>query len=113
MSTFKPVENPIFTQPLQDPIKLYGAPINEVSLREPRAGDILRVGNPVEYDPRFEPAKIGFNEGKSFAMLERLSGIPVNILEQMTTNDFAACCWGMARFFIPGLSTKPVEPPAT
>ena len=113
MSNFKPTENPVFTLTLQDPITLYKEPISEIGLREPRAGDILRVGNPVEYDPRFEPPRIGFNEAKAFAMLEVLSGIPVNILAQITTNDFASCCWGMARFFIPGLSTKPVEPPAT
>ncbi len=110
--TFKPVENPVFTLDLQRPIQYLGVPIKTVAIRAPTAGDIFRVGNPVRYDMRDN--SIEFDDGKAFTMLSRLSGIPVDgSLEHMTTNDAVSCFWGFAGFFIPGLSMKPREQPAS
>ncbi len=117
--TFKPVESPAFTIDLQRPIQYLGVQISEIAVREPTAGDLFRVGNPVKYDARDN--SIEFDETKAFLMLSRLSGIAIEgSLERMTTNDAVSCFWGLARFFIPGLramppqsSPKPLEQPAS
>lgn len=99
--------------PLQKPIpNMEGALINEISFREPTAGDILRHGNPVRYDPRFDPPKIEFNEKSAFDMMYALSGVPVACLSRMAPNDAVTAMWAIARFFIPGLQTKQPKPPA-
>jgi hypothetical protein len=111
---FTPVENPVWKHKLAEKIQYLGEDIYEIAIREPRAGDIFRVGNPVKYDLRFDPPEIEFDEDKAFKMLSRLSGIPVEgSLERMTSNDAVSCFWGMAGFFIPGLSPKQSEQPAS
>lgn len=111
--TFKPVENPVFVHQLERPIQYLGDTITELAVREPTAGDIFRSGNPVKYDLRFDPPSIEFDDAKAFAMLSRLSGVPIEgSLERMSSNDAISCFWGIARFFIPGLSTKRPEQPA-
>lgn len=105
--TFKPVDNPFFTLQLEQPIQYLGEPISEVAFREPGTGDILRVGIPVKYDPSGE-RQIEFDERKALAMLSRLSGLPVEgTLERMLPNDTVSAMWSIARFFIPGLRTRP------
>lgn len=112
--SFTPVENPVFTHKLSKPIQYLGEPISEIALREPTAGDVFRVGNPVTFDIREENPAIEFNEEKAFKMVSRLSGIPIEgSLERMTSNDAIACFWGMASFFVPGLWPKQGEQPAS
>lgn len=109
--SFTPVQNPAVTYRLQKPIQYIGEPIEELAIREPTAGDVFRVGNPVKYDLREEQPAIEFDEQKAIAMLSRLTGIPVDgSLDRMTSNDAVGSFWAIARFFIPGLSTKPGEP---
>lgn len=67
--TFKPVENPIFTYTLNRNIQYLGQEISEIALREPTAGDVFRVGNPVKYDVRLAPPSLEFDEDKAFKML--------------------------------------------
>lgn len=105
--TFKPVENPVHIIALEQPIQYLGDRISEIAIREPTAGDILRVGNPVKFDP-FADRHTEFDERKAFAMLSRLSGLPVEgTLDRMLPNDAVNAMWALARFFIPGLRTKP------
>ena len=108
--SFEPVKNPVLTIELERPIQFLGEPVAKVALKEPSAGDILRVGTPVlKFD--FEDGSVVFDERKGFAMLSRLSGLPVEgTLEFMTSNDAMNCLHGIARFFIPGLRTRPAEP---
>ena len=114
MAEWKPVENPAFILKLSKPIQYLGAEISEIAAREPTAGDVFRVGNPVKYDPRFDPPRIEFDEPKAFLMLSRLTGIPIEgSLERMSSGDAVDCFWGMARFFIPGLSARPAEQPVS
>lgn len=111
--TFKSVENPIFTHPLEKKIQYLGEEISEIAMREPTGGDVFRVGNPIKYDLRFDPPKLEFDEEKSMKMVSRLSGIPIEgSLERMTSADTIACFWGIAGFFIPGLSSRQDGQPA-
>lgn len=112
MSKWKPVDDPAVVVQLERPIRAFTETLSELALREPNAGDILRAGSPVDYDPRFNPPKISINEPKAFAMLERLSGVPSASLERMTSNDMTQCFWSIARFFLPELRTTSVAPPA-
>lgn len=111
--SFQPVKDPILTVDLEKPIQFLGEPIASIAIREPNAGDIFRVGNPVaKFD--FEDGSVEFDEKKAFVMLSRLSGLPIEgSLELMTANDAMNCLHGIARFFIPGLRTRPkkVEAP--
>ena len=102
-SEFKPVENPVFTYELERPIQYLGAAITSVAIREPTAGDMFRVGNPVKFDTK---DNLEFDEQKAMLMLSRLSGIPIEgSLEKMSCNDAVGLFWGFARFFLPGLRT--------
>ena len=111
-NAWKPVENPAVVVQLERPIRAFTETLTELAFREPNAGDILRAGTPVDYDPRFSPPKISINEVKAFAMLERLSGVPIASLERMTANDMTKCFWDIARFFLPELRTTSAAPPA-
>ncbi len=108
--SFEPVKNPVLTIELERPITFYGESVSKIALREPRAGDIFRCGNPViRFD--FDDGSVEFDEKKAFAMVSLLSGITFEgSLEFMTSNDAMNCFHGVARFFIPGLRTRPVEP---
>ncbi|WP_158812064.1 phage tail assembly protein [Beijerinckia sp. L45] len=101
--SFTPVPDPIFTHVLKKPIRFLDDEISEIAVREPTSGDMQRHGNPVKYDPRFDPPTIEIDETKAFAMLSALSGIPVSILGQLKPNDALEIFWGFARHFIPGL----------
>ena len=108
--TFKPVETPVFTYTLSKPIQYLGEEITSVSIREPTAGDVFRVGNPIKYDLRFDSPNIEFDEDKAFKMLARSSGIPIEgSLERMSSGDAVSCFWGMAPFFVPGRSAEKAD----
>ena len=130
--SFKPVADPAIVIALDKPIQLLGTSIKEIALREPNGGDIFRVGNPViSFD--FETGAYVFDEKKAFAMLSRLSGIPIDdSLEHMQSDDVVACFEALGPFFVKRLrqviaafkarkeeeanllsSTKPDAPPAS
>ena len=111
--SFEPVKDPVLTVELEKPIQFLGETITRIAFREPTAGDVLRVGNPVtKFD--FEDNSIAFDEKKAFAMVSRLSNLPIEgSLETMTSNDAVNCFYGIARFFIPGLRTRPAKTPST
>jgi hypothetical protein len=98
----------VFTQTLRDPIPDHKGDLTaEIGFRKPRAGDITRCGNPVKYMPHDDEQEISFDEPKMTRMLSALSGIPEAMINRMTSEDWTECAWGIARFFIPGLSRKP------
>ena len=97
---FKPVADPAIVIPLDKPIELLGTAIKEIALREPNGGDIFRVGNPViSFD--FETGAYVFDERKAFAMLSRLSGLPIDdTLEKLQADDAVACFEALGPFFV-------------
>lgn len=103
----------VYSQTLQRPVNAFGKLLDAIHFREPKAGDITRHGQPVNYTPGYDFSTITFNEPKMTAMMAALSGVPQGSLDSMTTQDWTDCAWGVARFFIPGVSTKRAEPPST
>ena len=110
---------PVFKLELEVPIfGIDGNPLNEVAFREPTAGDIYMIGNPVI---RAEYVGNGFRTERDhvvyFDMMAQLSGLPLAALLRMSPNDFATCEYNLDYFFIPGLQMKKVrslqkEPPS-
>jgi Phage tail assembly chaperone proteins, E, or 41 or 14 len=75
-----------------------GEEIKEVSLREPRAGDINRYGNPVRFN---RDGDIVHDERKMTYMIAALSGILPPFIEEMHPRDWATCAYKLQRFFLP------------
>ena len=97
-------DEPIFTHALREPIlDIAGQPVATLSFRKPRAGDVMRNGNPVKFQPHDDDREITFDEVKAAKMIAALTSIPLPMIERMDPNDFSDCCWGMAPFFLPGM----------
>jgi hypothetical protein len=83
-------------KPIKEPTK---GELHELVLREPTAGDIARIGNPVKMDEGgtfvFEPRTMHF-------MIAALSGVMTPFLDQMDTRDWNTVAYRLLRFFLPG-----------
>lgn len=92
----------VFIQKLQRAIpNMEGEPATEIAFREPRAGDVMRIGNPVAVDLYAEPPRITYDDDRMGAMLAALSNFPKPMIERMHPQDYVACCWGLSGFFLP------------
>lgn len=111
---FKPVENPAYSYTLITPIQYLGQAITEISIRAPTGGDMFRVGTPFKVKS-VDPFDYDQDDAKAFAMLSRLSGLPIDgTLERLTPGDaLAIFSFGMLPFFIPGYSPKPPAQPGS
>jgi hypothetical protein len=95
-------------QILSNPIPAHGKQITEVCCRAPSGGDIMRVGNPVTFNPFDESPEntIQINPPVMGRMISHLAGIPTSSVERMDPQDFMALSWKLVPFFIPGVSTR-------
>jgi hypothetical protein len=75
-----------------------GEEIKELSLREPRAGDINRYGNPVRFN---KEGDIVHDERKMTYMIAALSGILPPFIEEMHPRDWNTAAYKLTRFFLP------------
>ena len=75
-----------------------GEEIKTVSMREPRAGDINRYGNPVRFNKERD---IVHDERKMTYMIAALSGILPPFIEEMHPRDWNTCAYKLTRFFLP------------
>jgi len=75
-----------------------GNEIKELTLREPRAGDISRYGLPVRVN---NDAEIIIDERKMTYVIATLSGILPPLIEAMDPRDWTSCAYYLRRFFIP------------
>ena len=75
-----------------------GEVIKELSLREPRAGDINRYGNPVRFN---SAGDIVHDERKMTYMIAALSGVLPPFIEEMHPRDWNTCAYKLQRFFLP------------
>lgn len=75
-----------------------GAEIKELSMREPRAGDINRYGNPVRFN---KEGDIVHDERKMTYMIAALTGILPPFIEDMHPRDWNTCAYKLTRFFLP------------
>ena len=75
-----------------------GAPVKELSFREPTGGDINRYGNPVRID---QNGDVIIDEKKMTMIMASLSGILLPFIEQMDPRDWNSCAYRLRSFFLP------------
>ena len=78
-----------------------GDEVMELSFREPTAGDIERVGNPVIIDPFAEPVKYTFDSKSMTQMMSLLAVVPPSTIRQMHPRDWNNAAWALITFFTP------------
>jgi hypothetical protein len=92
-------EWPIIVKMLYKPIRNNrGEDVREVSLREPRAGDINRYGNPIRVN---QDGDVIIDERKMTYMIAALSNILPPFIEEMDPRDWNSCAYRLRRFFLP------------
>jgi len=90
---------PITVKLLHKPIRdNQNKEIHEVVLREPRAGDINRYGNPVRID---QEGEVRIEERKMTQIIAALSGILPPLIEDMHPRDWNSVAFRLQRFFLP------------
>jgi hypothetical protein len=102
-----PAEKPISMEPEWPMVvKLVNKPIRnnkgelvqELKLREPRAGDINRYGNPVRIN---QDGDVVWDERKMSYMIAALSDILEPFIEDMHPRDWNTCAMKLRNFFLP------------
>jgi Phage tail assembly chaperone proteins, E, or 41 or 14 len=86
---------------LSKPIRAYTEEVSVLKMRLPTTGDIVRVGNPVIFDPISDPPQISHNQQRMLNMVARLANVPSGSLEKMPPQDWVAVCWAVTPFLIP------------
>ena len=90
---------PVVVQLLYKPIRdNFGKQVKEVTLREPRAGDINRYGNPVRVN---QDGDVIIDERKMTYIIAALSDILPPFIEDMDPRDWNSCAYRLRRFFLP------------
>jgi Phage tail assembly chaperone proteins, E, or 41 or 14 len=93
---------PIKVKLLYKPIKNNkGEEVREILLREPKASDINRYGNPVRINNDNE---IVIDERKMTYMMAALSEILPPFIETMDPRDWNSVAYRLRRFFLPDLA---------
>jgi hypothetical protein len=80
-----------------------GEPVMEITFREPTAGDIERIGNPVLVGMYENTPKIHFDTGIMTQMMARLATVPPSTIRSMHPKDWNNGAWLLADFFMPDL----------
>jgi Phage tail assembly chaperone proteins, E, or 41 or 14 len=75
-----------------------GEKITELSLREPRAGDINRYGNPVRFN---QEGDIVYDERKMTYIIAALSDVLPPFIEDMHPRDWNTVALRLRNFFLP------------
>lgn len=94
-------EDTSITVTLSKPIPVYAEKVSVLKFRKPTAGDIIRIGNPVEFDPISEPPKISHHAHRMTAMMARLANIPLSSIDFMDPQDWVSCAWALSPNFMP------------
>src|SRR5262245_13251011 len=80
-----------------------GGKTTQIVLREPTAGDIERIGNPVLIELYEARPKIEFDTRIMTAMLAHLASVPPSSIRMMHPKDWNNAAWMVANFFMPDL----------
>ena len=87
---------------LRKPVTANGEEVNELTFREPTAGDIEMVGNPVVLDFfQGDTPKATFDTKSMTQMMSRLATVPPSTIRQMHPRDWNTAAWSLASFFMP------------
>ena len=99
------VDDGSVTVALRSPIPVFADKVSTIKFRKPTGGDIIRVGNPVVFDPISDPPKITHDEKKMTVMMARLAGVPISSLDFLDPRDWTSCAWALSPFFMPTAGT--------
>lgn len=88
---------------LRKPVIANGDEVSELTFREPTAGDIERVGNPVHLEMAGEHFKPVFETKSMTQMLALLASVPPSTIRQMHPKDWNNAAWAIGNFFTPDL----------
>jgi hypothetical protein len=92
-------EWPLVIKLLNKPIRNNnGTLVHEIKLREPRAGDINRYGNPVRIN---QDGDVVWDERKMTYMISALSDILAPFIEDMHPRDWNTAAMKLRNFFLP------------
>jgi hypothetical protein len=92
-------EWPVVVNLLHKPIRNNtGAEVRQVTMREPRAGDINRYGNPCRIN---SDGEVLIEERKMTYMIAALTNILPPFIEEMDPRDWNSCAYRIRRFFLP------------
>jgi|SRR5215471_1454694 len=80
-----------------------GDKVKEITFREPTAGDIERIGNPVLIELYETKPKMIFDTRVMTAMLAHLANVPPSTIRVMDPKDWNNAAWMVANFFMPDL----------
>lgn len=72
--------------------------VQEITFREPTAGDINRCGNPCRID---QMGDVQIDERKMTLVIATLSGILSPNIERMDPRDWNSCAYRLRGFFLP------------
>ena len=90
------------TIPLRKVITANGDEVKSLTFREPTAGDIDRVGNPVVLDFfQGDTPKTTFDAKIMTQMMSLLAAVPPSAIKQMHPRDWNTAAWSLASFFMP------------
>ena len=88
---------------LRKPVIANGDEVMELTFREPTAGDIDNVGNPVLIDPFGDVARYSFDSKMMTNMMSVLAAVPPSTIRRMHPKDWNNAAWLLLRFFTPDL----------
>lgn len=87
--------------PLERPINAYGEEIKVLKLRKPTGADLVRIGNPVKFNPYVEPPQVEHDYTRVLAMVARLANVPSSSLERLDPEELTSLAWAISPFFLP------------
>jgi Phage tail assembly chaperone proteins, E, or 41 or 14 len=97
----EPAPEGSITVTLTKPIPVFNDKVAVLKFRAPTGGDLIRIGNPVIFDPITDPPRVTHDTSKMTVMMAKLSGIPASSLEFLNPQDWVACAWALTPFFMP------------
>jgi len=78
-----------------------GEPVMEITFREPTAGDIERIGNPVTMALFERPIMVHYDSAAMTGMMAHLAGVPPSTIRSMHPTDWNNGATMLALFFMP------------
>lgn len=106
MAENKKAESPsdiIIEFKLKKPILSYGEQVSVLKIRKPTGADLVRVGNPVKFNPYVSPPSVEHDFTKLVAMVARLANVPSSSLEALDPEELTALAWELTNFFLPAM----------
>lgn len=98
----KPAPVEPITIKLRKSVIANGEDVKEIKFREPTAGDIEQVGNPVLIDMMSgDVPKVTFDAKAMTQMMSRLAAVPPSTIRQMHPRDWNTAAWSLTSFFMP------------